>query len=319
MEQTLSNLIDSCVKYWIGVLRSDEERESVLDYYEGLSEKQQTADGKSKKKAASDSPEPVIKVKTGPSRYVTKYNSDSDSDQDADMAQYDNMDLLADTLPFENNFDSDDEGKENMEKGGTKDKESGAKNKGNIRILHDMSDSDPEDFKTPDVDESQEAEYWARNGKNVDGIDDEEEEEEKNREIRDFLMGEKGEGDQDREKKGVAGKSVIGKGGDSSDISEDKVNDKEVKSANENLCSDQFDDVISSKDKTVKKTEKESENDTEKSAQDTCDKENKDKESEQIAIDGVPVEETANENCKSTVEAEEEEPMETGDDGNVNV
>ena len=321
VEYTLDNLIDSCVKYWIGVLRSDEERKSVLDYYEELSEKQKTADGKAKKNAASGSPEPVIKVKTGPSRYVHKYDTDSDSDQDADMAQYNNMDLLADTLPFENNLDSDDEEeKENAEKGDNKDKASGTKKNGNLRIVHDMSDSDTEDFKTPDVDESQEAGYWARNSKNIDGIEDEEEE--KNKEIRECLMGEKGDGDQKKKKKVDEGKSVIGKDGDSVDVQKESAKDKEAISANEDLCSDQIDDVISSKDKTVTKTvsEKNSGNDAEKTTQETCDKANIDQDAKQTAIDGVPVEGTGNENDKSTAnneETEEEMPMETGDDGNV--
>ena len=326
VEQTLTNLIDSCVKYWIGVLRDDEERESVLDYYEELMEKQKTGSGKTKK-TASASPENVIKVKHGPSRYVTKYDSESDSEQDAIMAQYDNMDLLADTLPFEND-DSEDEGKENTERGDNKDKVSGAKTKGNLRIVHDMSDSEPEDFQTPDADESQEAGYWKRKGKTKVGEDkeeDEEAEEERNREIRDFMMGEQGNGDQDKGENDSAEKSVIGQDGDNENIDKEKVMYKRVKSANDDVYSDEIDDVISSKDKTVKKTENKSNNNAEKEVQDTektvQDKETMDKDcktkDEQMGVDGVPLEGSGNDNDKSAVD--DEEPMETGDDGNVNV
>ena len=39
---TLDKLIDSCVKYWIGVLRNDEEREAVENYYKELLKEKNT-------------------------------------------------------------------------------------------------------------------------------------------------------------------------------------------------------------------------------------------------------------------------------------
>jgi hypothetical protein len=36
VEGTLSNVIDSCVKYWIGVLKDDGERDEMLNSYENL-------------------------------------------------------------------------------------------------------------------------------------------------------------------------------------------------------------------------------------------------------------------------------------------
>ena len=129
VEQTLTNLLDSCVDYWIEVLRDSNERESVKDYCEELMKKQKSVIGK------------------------TENDSDNkcDTKNDADMA--DKMDS-ADTLPFEND-DNDEEGTENTEKRDKKDKVSGTKRKGNLRIVAEMPDSEQTEFQKPDVDESQ--------------------------------------------------------------------------------------------------------------------------------------------------------------------
>lgn len=42
LEGTLPNLVDSCVKYWIGVIKDDTEREELFDLYEELQTKADT-------------------------------------------------------------------------------------------------------------------------------------------------------------------------------------------------------------------------------------------------------------------------------------
>ena len=192
VEQTLTNLFDSCVYYWIEVLRDDKERESVKDYCEELMGKQQSVIGK------------------------TENDSDNkcDTNCDADLAQYDKMDLSADTLPTIKD-DADEEGTDNTEKRDKKDKVSGTKRKGNLRIVAEMPDSEQKEFQKPDVDESQIQDIGTKVG--VDKEEEEEAEEQINREIRDFKMGEKGDGDQENGENDSA-EILIGQGGDNENI-----------------------------------------------------------------------------------------------------
>ena len=56
LEKTLQNVIDSCVKYWIGVIKDEGEREELFDLYEELLEqadKKRTFKGASSDKYAS--------------------------------------------------------------------------------------------------------------------------------------------------------------------------------------------------------------------------------------------------------------------------
>ena len=69
------------------------------------------------------------------------------------------------------------------------------------------------------------------------------------------MVGEKGKGDQENGEKGVAEKYVICERGDNENI--DKVIYKRVKSGNGAACTEEIDDAVSFKDKTVKKSENE--------------------------------------------------------------
>ena len=309
VEDTLDNLIDSCVKYWIGVLRNDEEREDVLDYYEELLEKQKTEEYKTKKRAKSASPEPTIKVKTGPSRYVNKFDTEEDSETEADMAQYDNMDLLADTLPFENDIDNDSDDVIEKENSDTKSKGIAKTKKGNLRVVHDMSDSDSnEEFQTPDVNESQEAGYWAKNDKISDttaleGI------------LKPDISVEidMAEGDH-QDVNGIRStevnlkETVNGKG------DEETVFTNTENTVSEDICSDQVDGAITSKKSKSRKS-------PDKITKETgCDGE-KVKEMKETAIEEVIDKEKENTDKESATynNSIEEVPMETGDDGNIMV
>ena len=305
VEYTLDNLIDSCLKYWIGVLRNDEERENVLDYYEELLEKQKEEGGKSKKRPKSTSPEPTIKVKTGPSRYINKFSSKSDSDEEVDMTQYDDMDLLADTLPFENDMDESDGEENNQNKSVEKPK------KGNLRIVHDMSDSDTEDFKTPDVDESQEAVYWNRN---KEAADDE------MQIIKDTFESDMDAGD-------GKGTTTINKeetqhkdAGDTIDVLRGSREDKTI---DEGICSDEVDDAISTREVRVSKIKAgDTDQSTSEESKSISEKTNTNNAIKEDNMDEMPEKNEGHENSKAAVDDHndcEETPMETGDDGNVNV
>ncbi|XP_053385212.1 opioid growth factor receptor-like protein 1 [Mercenaria mercenaria] len=153
-EGTLSNLIDSCVKYWIGVLKEEEEREEMFDYYEKLNE-----DENLKWKRRNRSPSPpssywsnkntdsligkkVISKKGKEGKAVdpdtkTKFENEL-SDDDDNGALYHAMRLIDDEVPDET------------------DNNKGGKNK--TRKDHEMSDSDGENEYNQD--ESQEMAHW---------------------------------------------------------------------------------------------------------------------------------------------------------------
>ena len=300
VENTLDNLIDSCEKYWIGVLRDEDEREGVYGFYEELVEKQKK-EGRSKKSfKRSPSPEPVVKVKTGVSKYVSKYTKESDSDGEIDMADYDQMDLLADTLPFENDWeDSDDEGINGKASSSVKSK------KGNLRVIHDMSDSDTEDFNTPDIDESQEASYWNRNKEAVDG---------ELQIIKDTFESDDGASyktpDTDVLERSCKTENSIA---------------KEVKHVEEDICSDQIDDTIRTKEHRQDKTEScDTDNGSIGPSKTDCDKINQnnsmDTEEDENKVPGKNEKEKTSETANDTEKVDyDEPPMETGDDGNINV
>lgn len=141
-EGTLSNVIESCVKYWIGVLKDDEEREEMFDYYEKLMQD----DGlQSKRRNRSPSPPSYWPNKDDDSKInkkqVSKKGRDKKDKVDGDVENEFSddetvsyaMSLIDEDLPEERN----------------------SKNR-MTRKEHEISDSDNDD----NIEESQEMSHW---------------------------------------------------------------------------------------------------------------------------------------------------------------
>ncbi|XP_060581361.1 uncharacterized protein LOC132737980 isoform X1 [Ruditapes philippinarum] len=155
VEGTLPNVIDSCVKYWIGVLKDDDEREEIFDYYEKLlqDENLQTKrrnrspsppssywsdkikDSKSDKKSLSkNGKNKKADSRTDKKDEVNRDNENEFSDDGEDGTLYYAMSLIDEDLP-----------------------------KGKSRKDHEMSDSGPENDDHPE--ESQEMAHWKEEAK----------------------------------------------------------------------------------------------------------------------------------------------------------
>lgn len=134
---TLSNLIDSCVKYWIGVLRDDGERYEVFDYYEELlNEEQLTCKKKNKSPSVESKSLWKTNEATGKKTISKPENKKSKEKQIEDEFSDDEDDSLYYAM---NLIDSDNDE---------------STRKRNDRKDHEMSDSDV------DTEESQEMSYW---------------------------------------------------------------------------------------------------------------------------------------------------------------
>ncbi|WAR01824.1 OGRL1-like protein [Mya arenaria] len=156
VEGTLSNLIDSCVKYWIGVLKIDEDRDGMFDYYEKLLEEECERE-KPKKK-------PTLEVDVPAKEKGQKGKKTSPHDGRAKVYKNEFSDEETYTLEYAINLiDSDTE--ENEEKG--KKKATGGKSHKD----HEVSDSN-EELVTADKD-SQEMRYWDSAETNVEHGSDE--------------------------------------------------------------------------------------------------------------------------------------------------
>lgn len=153
-EGTLSNVIDSCVKYWIGVIRDDGEREELFDLYEELLKQdkgeaeEETDDYDEKYKSimsgasTSSSVKKTVKGKVGitVANSANQQDKDEFSDDDGGTLEY-AMSLI----------DSDNEA--------NKESKSDGKRTGKA---HEMSDSDNDvEMQSQGVDESQEMSYWS--------------------------------------------------------------------------------------------------------------------------------------------------------------
>ncbi|KAL4224936.1 hypothetical protein ACF0H5_015632 [Mactra antiquata] len=143
VKQNLNNLIDSCVKFWIGVLRDDQQRKQVFDYYEELSTQGCV---RTKRRVKSPSPPYVNKnSKTGkrtiskPKQEKSPQTSKNEVDEEPEFSD-DNDDALFYAMSL---IDEDK----------PQSRDSYGKNKG--KKDHEISDSDDDNN-----DESQEMDYW---------------------------------------------------------------------------------------------------------------------------------------------------------------
>jgi len=139
VEGTLSNVIDSCVKYWIGVLKNDQDRKAMFDYYDELvtAEKAMEESGVSKNKGDEE----------GESKEGATGGNGSDSDNGCTL-EYD-VDL--------------------MEDGDVKRKKKYSKEvKYRRSNEHEMSEADENDAA-----ESQDMKHWNEQQMACDAIEDE--------------------------------------------------------------------------------------------------------------------------------------------------
>ena len=138
LEKTLQNVIDSCVKYWIGVIKDEGEREELFDLYEELLEqadKKRTFKGASSDKYASITSKGKGVVKKKITAAKSSNTQEEFSDDDGGTLEY-AMNLI----------ESDPEDEEKPEPNG---------NKG--RKEHELSDSGGEMEE-----ESQEMKHWSK-------------------------------------------------------------------------------------------------------------------------------------------------------------
>ncbi|XP_060551607.1 opioid growth factor receptor-like protein 1 isoform X1 [Ruditapes philippinarum] len=146
VEGTLSNVIDSCVKYWIGVLKDDEEREEIFDYYEKLLQ-----DENLQTKRRNRSPSP-------PSSYWSDKIEDSKSDKkslskNGKDKKADNVKDKKDEVDGDNKNEISDDGEDGTLYYAMSLIDEDLP-KGKSRKDHEMSDSGPENDDHPE--ESQE-------------------------------------------------------------------------------------------------------------------------------------------------------------------
>ncbi|XP_052270337.1 opioid growth factor receptor-like protein 1 isoform X1 [Dreissena polymorpha] len=84
VEETLPNLIESCMKYWIGVLKNDDERKGMFEYYEELCKKledKKPSPKSSKQEAKTGSP-------IGEKSETVKYYENELSDEEDGSLEY---------------------------------------------------------------------------------------------------------------------------------------------------------------------------------------------------------------------------------------
>lgn len=165
VEVTLSNVIDSCVKYWIGVLKDEDEREGMFDYYEKLLEDET---GFSKRRNRSPSPDysSYLSNSTTVNTNQSKGAKDRKGKKNVEKGDGNKTVKVAD----ENEFSDDEEDgmlyyamsliDEDMpdvsEYAAKKDKDIARKD-------HEISDSDEEGAENQD--ESQEMAHWNKEAK----------------------------------------------------------------------------------------------------------------------------------------------------------
>ena len=147
VEGTLSNVIDSCVKYWIGVLKNDQDRKAMFDYYDELvtAEKAMEESGVSKNKGDEEAD----------TREGATGGNGSDSDEGGTL-EYD-IDLMEDVdVKRKKKYSKEVKYRRSNE--------------------HEMSESDENDAA-----ESQEMKHWNEQQNASDAIEDEADEDDSNK------------------------------------------------------------------------------------------------------------------------------------------
>ena len=147
VEGTLSNVIDSCVKYWIGVLKNDQDRKAMFDYYEELVNKEKAMEESGVSKNKDD--------KEGETEEGATGGNGSDSDEGGTL-EYD-IDLMEDVdVKRKKKYSKEVKYRRSNE--------------------HEMSESDENDAA-----ESQEMKHWNEQQNASDAIEDEADEDDSNK------------------------------------------------------------------------------------------------------------------------------------------